>query len=106
MEKVWEELKKIEGKAKQINSDTLKRSEELITIAKKDAEKLLSLSRKHTEAEVNELLNKVLKEDAKEREAALEKNEKTLQEMREMVEKNFAIALDTVFNAVLGKVEL
>jgi len=106
MEKVWEELKKIEGKAEQINSETLRRSEELIALAKKDAEKLLLLSRKHSEAEAKELLNKFLKDGEKERDAALEKNEKSIQELKIMVEKNFDKALDTVFNAVLGKVEL
>ena len=51
MERVWEELKEIENKAEQINSETMKKSHELIAVAKKDAEKLLSQSKKHAEAE-------------------------------------------------------
>jgi vacuolar-type H+-ATPase subunit H len=105
MEKVWEELKEIESKAEQINSETMKKSQELIAVAKKDAEKLLSLSKKHAEAEANELLSTQLKETKKERDTALEKNERSSQKLKTRVEKNFDKAVDAVFNAVLGKIE-
>jgi vacuolar-type H+-ATPase subunit H len=106
MERVWEELKEIENKAEQINSETMKKSEELIAVAKKDAEKLLSLSKKHSEAEANELLNMQLKKATKERDVALEKNERTIKELKANVEKNFDKTVDAVFNVVLGKIEV
>jgi vacuolar-type H+-ATPase subunit H len=105
MEKVWEELKEIESKAEQINSDTMKKSQELIAVAKNDAKKLLSLSKKHAEAESNELQSTQLKEAEKERDIALEKNERSNQKLKARVEKNFDKAVDAVFNAVLGKIE-
>jgi vacuolar-type H+-ATPase subunit H len=106
MERVWEELKEIENKAEQINSETMKKSEELIAVAKKDAEKLLSLSKKHSEAEATELLNTQFKKAAKERDVALEKNERTIKELKANVEKNFDKTVDAVFNVVLGKIEV
>jgi vacuolar-type H+-ATPase subunit H len=106
VERVWEELKEIESKAEQINSETMKKSQELIAVAKKDAKKLLSLSEKHAEAEANELLNTHLKEAAKERDIALEKNERTIKELKSIVEKNFDKTVDAVFNLVLGKIEV
>jgi F0F1-type ATP synthase membrane subunit b/b' len=106
MEKVWEELRKIESKAEHIHSETLKKSEELIAVAKKDAEKLLSVSKKHTEAEANKLLNKYLQEAANERAVALEKNENSIKELRTTVEKFFDKAVNTIFDAVLETVKV
>jgi len=106
MEKLWEELRKIESEAEHIHSETLKKSEELIAIAKQDAEKLLSASKKHIEAEANELLNKYHEEAAKERDAALKKNEKIIKELRTTVEKRFDKAVNTIFDAVLGKIKV
>jgi F0F1-type ATP synthase membrane subunit b/b' len=102
MEKVWEELRKIEGTAEQIHIETLKKSEELIDLAKKDAEKLLLVSKKHTEMEANRLLNKYLEESANEHDASVEANEMILKELRKTVEKSFDKAVNTVFNTVLG----
>jgi vacuolar-type H+-ATPase subunit H len=106
MERVWEELKEIESKAEQINSETMKKSQELIAVAKKDAEKLLSLAKKYAEAEANELLNTHLKKAATERDIALEKNDRSIKELKAHVEKNFDKTVDAVFNVVLGKIEV
>jgi vacuolar-type H+-ATPase subunit H len=103
MERVWEGLKKIETEAEHIHSETLKKSEELIAIAKKDSEKLLSVSKKHAEAEANKLLNRYRREASKERDARLEKNNIFIKELRTIVEKRFDKAVNTVFDAVLGK---
>ena len=105
MERVWEELKKIETEAERIHSEASKKSEELHAIAKKDAEKLLSVSKKHAEAEANELLNKYRREASNERNARLEKNKIFIKELRATVEKRFDKAVNTVFDAVLGKIE-
>jgi F0F1-type ATP synthase membrane subunit b/b' len=93
MEKVWEELKEIESEAEQINSETMEKSQELIAVAKEDAKKLL-------------LVSTYLKDATKERDIALEKNKSSIQELKETVEKNFDKAVDAVFNAVLGKIEV
>jgi vacuolar-type H+-ATPase subunit H len=105
MERVWEELRKIETKAEHIHSEALKKAEELIAIAKKDSEKLLSVSKKHAEAEANELLNRYRREASKERDARLEKNKVFLKELRTTVENRFDKAVNTVFDAVVGKIE-
>ena len=106
MEKVWEELRKIEDKAEQLRSETLKTSEKLMDVARKDAEKLLSLSKKYTESEADKLLKARMNQAEKERAADLEKNEKSIKELKATVEKQFDKAVDTVFDAVLGKIEV
>jgi F0F1-type ATP synthase membrane subunit b/b' len=106
MEKVWKELRKIESEAEQVHSETLKKSEELIAFAKQDSEKLLSASEKHVETEVNELLNRFLRDSADERDAALEKNEKYIKDLREKVKESFDAAVNMTFDAVLGKIKV
>ena len=106
MEKVWEELRKIEDKAEKLRSEALKTSEKLMDVARKDAEKLLSLSKKHTESEADKLLKARVTQAEKERAADLEKNEKSIKELKATVEKYFDKAVDTVFDAVLGKIEV
>jgi vacuolar-type H+-ATPase subunit H len=106
MEKVWEELKKIESEAEQIHSETLKKSEELVAIAKEDAKKLLSITEKNVEIEVNELLNRLRRNTTKERNDALEKNEENIKDLMKSVEKRFDEAVDTTFDAILGKIEV
>jgi F0F1-type ATP synthase membrane subunit b/b' len=106
MEKLWEELRKIENEAEHIHSETLKNSEELVAIAKQDAEKLLSASKKHIEAEANELLNKYHEEAAKEHDAELQKNEYVIKELGKNVENRFEKAVNTIFDAVLGKIKV
>jgi vacuolar-type H+-ATPase subunit H len=105
MERVWEELRKIETEAERIHSEASKKSEELLAIAKKDAEKLLSVSKKNAESEANDLLNKYRREAANERDVKLEKNKVFIKELRTTVEKRFDKAVNTVFNSVLGKIK-
>jgi vacuolar-type H+-ATPase subunit H len=106
MEKVWEELRKIENEAERIRSETSKKTEELIALAKKDAEKLLSVSEKHTEAEANKVLNTYLEEAANEHDLSLKANEKDLKRLKTNVEKGFDKAVNTVFDAVLGTIKV
>jgi vacuolar-type H+-ATPase subunit H len=106
MEKLWEELRKIESDAEHIRSETLKKSEELVAIAKQDAEKLLSTSKNHSEVEADELLNKYREEAAKEHNTALKKNEKIIKELGETVKKRFDEAVNTIFDVVLGKIKI
>jgi vacuolar-type H+-ATPase subunit H len=103
MERVWEELRKIETKAEDIHVNASKKSEELLAIAKKNAEKLLSVSKKHAEAEAKELLTKYRREASNERDDKLEKNKVFIKELRITVEKRFDEAVNIVFDSVLEK---
>jgi vacuolar-type H+-ATPase subunit H len=84
----------------------MEKSQELIAVAKEDAKKLLLVAKNHAESEANGLLSTYLKDATKERDIALEKNKSSIQELKETVEKNFDKAVDAVFNAVLGKIEV
>jgi len=106
MEKVWEELRKIEREAERIRSEGLRKSEEIFVIAKEDAEKLVLDSRKHVEEEAEELLSRYLEEANKEREDALKKNEDVIKELRITVERRINEAVKMIFDAVLGKTKV
>jgi len=106
MEKVWEELRKIEREAERIRSEGLRKSEEIFVIAKEDAEKLVLDSRKHVEEEADELLSRYLEEANKEREDALKKNEDVIKELRITVERRINEAVKMIFDAVLGKTKV
>jgi F0F1-type ATP synthase membrane subunit b/b' len=106
MEKVCEELRKIERKAERIRSEALRTSEEIIAVAQGEAEKLFSDSRKRIEEESDELLNNFVREADKEREDALKKNEKAIKELSTTVEKRINEAVKTIFDAVLGKIKV
>ena len=78
MERVWEELKRIEQEANYIRSDAKKKSEEIIAMAREDAEKLVSDARVLAEREAHELLSQYINEARREREEMLKRNEEKL----------------------------
>jgi vacuolar-type H+-ATPase subunit H len=106
MERVWDELRKIESKAEHIHSETLKKSEELLAVAEKDAEKLLSVSKEHTKVEADKLFDTYLKKASKDRDATLEENKRFINDLRTSVKKSFDEAVTKVFDAVLGKIKV
>ena len=55
MEKVWDELKKIEAQAEQISSDAQDKAKKISLLAKQDAEKLIANSKTYAEEESQKL---------------------------------------------------
>jgi F0F1-type ATP synthase membrane subunit b/b' len=106
MERISEELEKIEKEAKYIRSEALKKSEEIVAIAQKKAAKLVSDSRRDAEAETEELLNKYVKEANEEREDALKKSEESIKELTITSKKGINKAGKTIFDAVLGDLKV
>jgi vacuolar-type H+-ATPase subunit H len=74
MERVWDELKKIEAQAEQIQSDALDRAKKTVLLAKQDAEKLVENSKTYAEAESQKLYAKAIEEANQEREKNLKAN--------------------------------
>jgi F0F1-type ATP synthase membrane subunit b/b' len=101
MEKVWDELKKIEAQAEQIQNDAQDRAKKMGFLAKQDAEKLVENSRTYAEAESQRLHTKALEEANQERNQNLKSNEEAAVKLKAKAEKSMDKAVLAVVNAVL-----
>ena len=101
MQKVWEELKKIEAEAEQIQTDAHAKAKEITIQAQKDAEKLLSNSRVYAQEESQKIYANAIAEANKGREEKLEANEKVAENLKVQAEKRMDKAVTAVVNAVL-----
>ena len=61
MERVWDELKKIEAQAEQIQNDAQDRAKKMLLHAKQDAEKLIENSKTYAEAESQKVYAKAIR---------------------------------------------
>ena len=94
MEKVWDELKKIEAQAEQIQNDAKDR-------AKQDAEKLVENSKTYSEAESQRLQTKAMDEANQERDKNLKASAEAAENLKLIAEKRMDKAVSAVVNAVL-----
>jgi vacuolar-type H+-ATPase subunit H len=101
MEKVWDELKKIEAQAEQIQGEAQDRAKKMVILAKKDAEKLVENSKTYAEAESQKLHLMAIEEANRDRNEQLKANEETLANLKSKAEKRMDKAVLVVVNAVL-----
>ena len=101
MEKVWDELKKIEAHAEQIKNDAHDRAKQMALLAKQDAIKLIENSKAYGEAESQRLHSKTLEEANHNRDEQLNSNEETVANLKSKAEKRMDKAVVVVVNAVL-----
>jgi vacuolar-type H+-ATPase subunit H len=101
MEKVWDELKKIEAQAEQIQNDAQDRAKKMGLLAKQDAEKLAENSRTYAEAESQRLYAKAIEEANQERNEHLNSNQEAALKLKAKAEKSMDKAVLAVVNAVL-----
>jgi vacuolar-type H+-ATPase subunit H len=103
MEKVWEELKKIEDQAEQIRSEAQNKSKTLIELSKQEAEKLLANSKTYAQEEVKHLNDTNIEEANRSRGEQLEANQKATEKLKAQAEKRMEQASSAVMKAVLGE---
>jgi len=101
MEKVWDELKKIEAQAEQIQNDAEDRAKKMVLLAKQDAEKLIENSKIYAEAESKKLLEKAIEKASLESQEQLKTNEAAARNLKLKAEKNMDKAVSSVINSVL-----
>jgi vacuolar-type H+-ATPase subunit H len=101
MEKVWDELKKIEAQAEQIQTDAEDRAKKMVLLAKQDAEKLIENSKIYAEAESKKLLEKAIEKASLESQEQLKTNEAAARNLKLKAEKSMDKAVSSVVNAVL-----
>ncbi len=101
MEKVWDELKKIEAQAEQIQNDAQDRAKKMVLLAKQDAEKLVENSKTYAEAESQRLQTKAIDEANQERDENLKDSAEATENLKLTAEKRMDKAVSAVVNAVL-----
>jgi vacuolar-type H+-ATPase subunit H len=106
MEKVWDELKKIEAQAEQIQNDAQERAKKMVFLAKQDAEKLVENSKTYAEAESQKLYAEAIEEANQERDEHLKANEVAAGNLKLKAEKRMDKAVLFVVNSVLEDTKL
>ena len=101
MQKVWEELKKIEAEAEQIQTDAQDKAKKITLQAQKNGEKLLANSRVYAQEESQKLYTNAIADANKKREAQLDANETEAAKMKAQAEKRMDKAVTAVVNSVL-----
>jgi vacuolar-type H+-ATPase subunit H len=101
MEKVWDELKKIEAQAQQIQTDAQDKAKKLTQQAKQDAEKLIDNSKIYADEESQKLHQRVIEEANNTREAQLKDNEGTTKKLKAQAKKHIDKAVSKIVDSVL-----
>jgi vacuolar-type H+-ATPase subunit H len=103
MEKVWEELKKIEAKAEGILAEAQKSANTITNLARQQAETLIANSKGYAEEEAQKLYKGVVQEANRNRDEQLKANQDSTEELRARAEKYLDKASLAVETAVLGE---
>jgi len=106
MERLLEELKKIEEETISIRSEAKEKSDKIVALAKNYAEKLILDSRKEAEDEASELLSHFLSEAKRKCEERLSENEENLRRLRIRAEKCMDRAVKIIIDNVVGKLKV
>jgi vacuolar-type H+-ATPase subunit H len=101
MEKVWDELKKIEAQAEQIQADAKDKAKKMTQQAKQDSEKLIANSKTYGEEESQKLYTNAVSAANQERAAQLGETEQASKILKAQAEKRMDKAVSTVVDAVL-----
>lgn len=101
MEKVWDELKKIEAQAQQIQTDAQERAKKLTLQAKQDAEKLLANSKVYADQESQKLNDRIIAEANSTREEQLKVNQEAAARLQAQAQKRMDKAVSAVVDSVL-----
>jgi vacuolar-type H+-ATPase subunit H len=103
MEKVWDELKKIEAQAGQIKLDAQTKSQEIILTAQKEAEKLITNSQTYAQEEAQTIYKKTTNQANQNRQTLLNENQKEAEKLQAQAEKQLPKAITIIVNGVLGE---
>ena len=87
MEKVWDELKKIEAQAEQIRSEAQDEAKKMTALAQQEAEKLIANGKAYGEEEAQQLYTSTIQEANRNRDEQLKANQEARANLREQAEK-------------------
>ncbi len=101
MEKVWEELKKIEAQAQQIQTDAQEKAKKMTQQAEADAEKLIANSKVYAEEEAQKLYDDAVAEANAAHDQKLKTTQENATDLKQQAQKNMDKAVSAVFESVL-----
>ena len=101
MERVWEELKKIEAEAEQIRTDSQNQAKKIITQSQLDAEKLIANSTAYGTEEANRLYATAVEEANGNRNEQLKINQTATQKLKAQAEKQMNEAISKIVDSVV-----
>jgi flagellar biosynthesis/type III secretory pathway protein FliH len=101
MEKVWEELKKIDAQAEQIRSEAQINTKELARLVQKETQELLTNGKTYAQQEAQELYEKKASEANQNRQKQLKENQQTIKKLNEKAQQRMEKAALTVVSSVL-----
>ena len=105
MEKVWEELKKIELQAEQIRAEAQNRAKEIINLSNQEAERLIANSKTYAEEEAQRLNQLAIKETNENHDKQMKTTDAIAEELRQSAEKRMKHAENVIVKAVVGNTE-
>ena len=103
MEKVWEELKKIEARAEQIRSEAQDKAKMINVLAQQKAQELIANSKTYAQEEAQQLVNNIVQEANGYRDVQLKANQEATEKLRAQAEKRMEQAAAKVVSTVLGE---
>jgi vacuolar-type H+-ATPase subunit H len=101
MQKVWDELKKIEAQADQIQADAQDKAKKITTLALQESDKLVANSKVYGEEESQKLYAKAVEEANQNRAEQLKANELAAHKLQNQAEKRMDKAVSAVVDVVL-----
>jgi vacuolar-type H+-ATPase subunit H len=101
MEKVWEELKKIEAQAEQIRIEAQQKAQKITTLAQQDGEKLIANSQTYAEEEAQQIFKSTVEEANHDRDEQLKTNQAIAEKLKAQAEKQMEQAISKVAKAII-----
>ena len=101
MEKVWEELKKIEAEAEKIRSSAQQEAQSITALAQKNSEKLIANSQTYAEEEGQQLYASMVEEANRKRDNQLIANQAATEKLKMQAEKRMELAVTTIVKVIV-----
>jgi vacuolar-type H+-ATPase subunit H len=102
MEKVWEELKKIEAQAGQIRAEAAESAKQITTAAEQAAEKLKANSKTYAQEEAQQLHDATIDQANRNRKEMLKQSQADTEKLRQHAEKRMEKATEAIVKTVIG----
>jgi hypothetical protein len=103
MEKIWDELKKIEAQAEKILSEAQTKSTELISLSKKESEQLVVKAKIYAEEDSQEFYLRAIQEANQAYQEKLKIGKENGEKLIAQAEKRADKCVDIIVKAVMGE---
>jgi vacuolar-type H+-ATPase subunit H len=102
MEKLWNELKRVEAEAQRLHAEIEDKTKEITALAKQQADKLDADGKTFGQQEADALIASAVEDANRKRDKQLKENQAAIQKLRAKAQKQMDQASATIVNAVLG----